>query len=323
MIGGRIHSSIALHSCRLQPYRTGADFARLACEVFFFLCLCVYVLREMNELRVYKLEYFKSFWNLVELTNIAMYLTILVYWSRFLLEDRFQYLEFSPTEYRDPGKVIELFTFTSAVAAVNVIIGCFTIFKYLQVNPKLSLLWVALSNAAVDILPFIMVFFLVTIGFTFAGHWLFGTRVAGFHTWGESFSTLLRSLTGEYDYESLQLADSAAAPAYTVGWIFIVTLVLINMFIAILTDAFELTKDRIRRIADFQDQAGEGFMLRTALLDSVEGIARQFAEKENVDPDRKVHTKKLKRVRKEVFQNPQLLFVRTLPTQMRRTHVCL
>ena len=88
------------------------------------------------------------------------------------------------------------------------------------------------------------IFVLITFAFTFAGHWLYGSRVFEFRTWNVAFGYLLRTLTEGIEYETLKNASPGATPLYVTAWIGIVTLVLLNMFIAILTDSYAFVQVR-------------------------------------------------------------------------------
>ena len=85
---------------------------------------------------------------------------------------------------------------------------------------------------------------LIAGAFTFAGNWLFGARVLHFHTVTSSFSYLVRSITEGIEYEPIKDAAPYTAPLFVVVWVGVMTLVLLNMFIAILSDSYAFIQVR-------------------------------------------------------------------------------
>merc|ERR1719230_1594143 len=53
-----------------------------------------------------------------------------------------------------------------------------------------------------------------------------------FHSWLRSFSTLMQSITGGLPYDEMK----QHAAIFTMAWILMVVMVLLNMFVAILTE---------------------------------------------------------------------------------------
>lgn len=117
----------------------------------------------------------------------------------------------------------------------------------------------------VDTLPFLVVFLLFTSGFSFAGHWLFGFMMEEFHTWPQSFSTLFQTMGGGLPFKDMKNFAPVGASIFTIFWIIIMTMVLINMFVAILTDAHqevtdENKKEDIKLTTKVGDSAKIGFI---------------------------------------------------------------
>lgn len=101
----------------------------------------------------------------------------------------------------------------------------------------------------VDTLPFITIFLMFTMGFSFAAHWCFGLRMEVFHSLDRSFSTLLTTILAGLPFEGMKIAEPFAAQVFLGAWVFVMVLVLINMFVAIIADAHGLTNEEIQREA--------------------------------------------------------------------------
>merc|ERR1719443_655954 len=123
-------------------------------------------------------------------------------------------------------------------AASNVVFAFMKIFKFLQMFPSCNALWRTLENSMPDIIPFVGAFLLFTTGFTFAAHWSFGLRMEEFHSLSRSFSSLMQSvLYGGLPFEEMRRVSPLMAFVFILMWIFVMALVLINMFVAFVTGA--------------------------------------------------------------------------------------
>ena len=138
--------------------------------------------------------------------------------------------------------------------ALNIFVCWFRLFKYTKINPRLNQLMEVISAAARNIMFFFFVYFIVTLGFTYAGWLSFGSNVFAFRSVGDTFMTLFRGVSeGELYYEETQRVSSSFATAYYVLYFVLVYFVLINMFIAIITSAYELVERNMK------DAGGQNF----------------------------------------------------------------
>ena len=85
---------------------------------------------------------------------------------------------------------------------------------------------------------FMLVFFIIFVGFSQAHCVLFHGRLESFRTIGETNYTLLRSLLGDFDFLSLQEAHSWLGPILFIIFIALAVFVVLNMLIAIISDAY-------------------------------------------------------------------------------------
>jgi len=102
----------------------------------------------------------------------------------------------------------------------------------------MSLLWATLSRASDDIIAFVFLFVIVFFGFVLMGHVLFGTDIYDFRTVFDALTSCFQMLLGNVDYDSMRNVNRVLAPIYFLLFVFLVFLTLVNMFIAILNDAY-------------------------------------------------------------------------------------
>jgi len=125
---------------------------------------------------------------------------------------------------------------------VNAVVTWLKILKYLNLFPHLSMLSITLRNAAYPAVSFSVMFGIVFCSCGQAFLLAFGPNLRDYSTFGKSIMSLFRALLGDFDYPSLEDADPVVGPILFTIFIFLVLFVLLNMFIAILTEAYEKAK---------------------------------------------------------------------------------
>lgn len=245
---GRFTPYVTIYGLRLEPYGTTWDLARLFVEIVFSMMLLHYIIQEIGEIRAapVKMKYFSSLWNIIEITNLFLYCVVLAFWFTYIMQDRRQFTRASVSQYRDMKPLAVHFNFLAKIAAFNVIFAFIKIFKYLQVYPSCSALWRTLALSMSDTIPFAFAFLLFTCGFTFAAHWCFGYRMKEFHSLSMSFSTLVQTMGGALPYDDMKRVSPVMAPVFLAMWIFVMGMVLINMFVAIISGAQAVLAEQVR-----------------------------------------------------------------------------
>lgn len=96
--------SFTFRTLKLIRYVTSFDHFVMACEGLFFLFLIYYTIEEIIEIKKHKLQYFKSFWNVLDIVVLILgYIAVLFHLYRTvvvgslledLLDDPNQYANF-------------------------------------------------------------------------------------------------------------------------------------------------------------------------------------------------------------------------------------
>eukprot|EP00746_Dinoflagellata_sp_MGD_P165182 gnl/MRDRNA2_/MRDRNA2_94304_c0_seq1.p1 gnl/MRDRNA2_/MRDRNA2_94304_c0~~gnl/MRDRNA2_/MRDRNA2_94304_c0_seq1.p1 ORF type:complete len:699 (+),score=125.40 gnl/MRDRNA2_/MRDRNA2_94304_c0_seq1:149-2245(+) len=246
--GGMFFPKVETMSARLNPYSNTTDYMRLLCEVIFAGMTVYYLWGEMQELKSSGLkEYLSSFWNIVELGNLSVFIIIMYKWTEYVGYDKSAFRRRDWSEFHDLYTPAALFNYSAHLGAANVVWAFLKVFKYLQLNSRFLLIWDVLGHSMTYILPFSVIIILIVFAFCFSGVWLFGQRIEAFHTWTLAQSYLLRSCIDGFEYEPMKDAQPSAAPLWAFGWTFMSTLILLNMFIAILSDSYVFVRERTQK----------------------------------------------------------------------------
>ena len=129
----------------------------------------------------------------------------------------------------------------------SVFLNWFKIVLFLCYMPTFGLLLDTLAHAAATLMGFMIVFVVVFIGFAQAHAMVFGQALQNYRTLGVTCYTLLRSLLGDFDFEAMYEQDSFMGPFLFTMYITLAILVILNMIIAIIADAYVDSKEAMKK----------------------------------------------------------------------------
>eukprot|EP01135_Chromosphaera_perkinsii_P004899 Nk52_evm4s304 gene=Nk52_evmTU4s304 len=249
--GGFIQTAV-FRTVRLLRYVNPVDYFIMFMEVVFVCFIAYYAVKEAKRMKKYKWKYFKSFWSWVEMVNICIAIVAVVFSLYRLIEvDRlltgilaepdkhsnFEDLAFWEVQYTN-------------MIAFNVFIGWVKLFKYVSFNPTMNQLSCTLKSSAKDIFGFAIMFFIIFFAYAQLGYLVFGSQLDDFKTFGDSVFTLFRIILGDFDFKAIQDANRVLGPIFFITYVFFVFFILINMFLAIITDAYAEVKERLSKEKD-------------------------------------------------------------------------
>nr|XP_045012353.1 polycystic kidney disease 2-like 1 protein isoform X2 [Jaculus jaculus] len=270
--GGAI-PSWQIRTVKLLRYVSNWDFFIAGCEVLFCIFIFYYVVEEILELRMHRLNYLGSIWNILDLVVILLSIMAVGFHIFRTLEVNrlmgkllqqpntyadFEFLAFWQTQYNNMN-------------AINLFFAWIKIFKYISFNKTMTQLSSTLARCAKDILGFAVMFFIVFFAYAQLGYLLFGTQVENFSTFIKCIFTQFRIILGDFDYNAINNANRILGPAYFVTYVFFVFFVLLNMFLAIINDTYSEVKEELAeqkdelQLSDLLKQSYKKTLLRLRL----------------------------------------------------------
>nr|XP_016852422.1 PREDICTED: polycystic kidney disease 2-like 1 protein [Anolis carolinensis] len=244
--GGAI-PSWQIRTVKLLRYVSTWDFFVVSCEIVFCVFIFYYVVEEMLELHIHRLQYFTSIWNILDIVVILLSIVAIGFHIFRTIEVNrlmgqllknpsiyadFEFLAFWQTQYNNMN-------------AVNLFFAWIKIFKYISFNKTMTQLSSTLARCAKDILGFAIMFFIVFFAYAQLGYLLFGTQVENFSTFVKCIFTQFRIILGDFDYNAIDNANRILGPIYFVTYVFFVFFVLLNMFLAIINDTYSEVKEEL------------------------------------------------------------------------------
>lgn len=173
---------------------------------------------------------------------------MIVFWVLHSLEDFDEFRTRHSTQFKDMYKFCVFWYLMGALAAGNAVLGCVLLFNGMRHLPCFVILWKVFAQAVKTTLYFSIVVILAIAIFSLGAMWCFGSRVQQLSRWYSAFGTLAYSLITSKDhfsvYEDMRDVSSTLAGIWTVVWIVISFLILINMCVALLTVPFVVISKR-------------------------------------------------------------------------------
>jgi hypothetical protein len=119
----------------------------------------------------------------------------------------------------------------------------FTVFKYLNVNPRMSMMWKTLEKASPDLAAFLVFFGIIFITFVASGYLMFGSQLESFRTFTKATFACFNMLLGDFQYDMMEReGNKFYAPLYFTLFMLLVTFILVNVFLAIVQDAYVIVQ---------------------------------------------------------------------------------
>ncbi|CAF0732509.1 unnamed protein product [Adineta steineri] len=285
-VGGVLTTS-TFNAVKLIRYVSTFDYFVLGCELFFVLFIIYYTIEEIIEIRNYKLSYFKSIMNCLDVIIICLsYVCIIFDIYRQAQVDSLlnQLLQDNSKQYDDFSFLCYWQYQFNIIISVTIFLAWIKVFKYISFNKTMTQLSETLAHCAKDISGFAIMFFIIFFAYAQLGYLTFGVQVEGFASFEYSVYTLFLIILGIFDFESLQQAHRVLGPLFFLTYVFFVFFVLLNMFLAIINDTYVEVKEELRNkknefeISDFV-RKGYGKMRErlTVKRDRIADIRRALA----------------------------------------------
>eukprot|EP00743_Colponemidia_sp_Colp-15_P005693 GILK01006121.1.p1 GENE.GILK01006121.1~~GILK01006121.1.p1 ORF type:complete len:936 (-),score=211.15 GILK01006121.1:87-2894(-) len=251
--GGKIVPRMTMNVFRLYTSWTTSDSVR---SFLFILCL-IYVIytfiRTFFDVRRMGFKvYFRQFWNLLELIIFVLLIVSVAYNALYTYtsESATYNISLSDTGYTDLKPLSDISEMIFLIDALLALFVLFKVFKYFQFSNYMTLIWDSLFVAFWTLAAYFFIFTTIFVAYVMLGHYMFGDRISGLDTISKSFSTLFKMILGSFDYQALSDINPYMAPIFFYSFMMLVIFVLLNVFLAIVNDTYQVIKKRGRRGKD-------------------------------------------------------------------------
>jgi len=118
-------------------------------------------------------------------------------------------------------------------------------------------------------LVFVIILIVIFLAFGIGGFLVFSSNVSDYRTFSFSIINLFRYTVTEMDYDALNQANVTAGTIYYMTWTLLMLLILVNVFIAILSDGFAEAQEE-------KTQSQEESVLPLLFMKSMPNVIRKM-----------------------------------------------
>uniref|UniRef100_A0A7S2SC68 PDZ domain-containing protein n=1 Tax=Mucochytrium quahogii TaxID=96639 RepID=A0A7S2SC68_9STRA len=253
MAGGGFFVYWRMYPVVLNPLGSFYDGLRLAGQIIFLIWSAILTLQQF--VMLYKhpwalLHIFTSLWAFAELMNnlLSLIVVMLIIYAEYgffgstFTQKLTGATPINGDDFFDIFDKARFLSYVSYLACFNLAFACLKVFKYLRHVSRMTIMWDALSTALPEIVALAIAFIILNTAFVLIGHLLFGTWVHSFHSITQSYSTLFRSIVGDFNYVDIQKAEPNLAGIYYALVLFFQFFTLLNMFIAVVSETYAAVK---------------------------------------------------------------------------------
>ncbi|XP_031338128.1 polycystic kidney disease 2-like 2 protein [Photinus pyralis] len=254
--GGVIPSTM-FRSVKLIHFLRLMDFVVATCQVLVAVYLGFLGFLTSKEYKLMENKYFLNPWSYI---NLFMILTALGMYSSALA--RMLLFNFASKKLHSTDNYVNLESASLAQVIQDGFAGgliffvYMKLFKYLRVSKIMGQLNLTFTKCLPEIISFGLIFAIIFAAFGIFAHLAFGNKIAEYHNVGVSMFTLMRTVLGDFDYAQLQAANQYVAPVFYLVYVFVIIIIILNMFLALINDTYADVNTQTlyasKRITDYE-----------------------------------------------------------------------
>lgn len=242
---GAVIPHTSIQTIRLYDFTDSYMFFVITINVLFVLFILFFAYREAKNIYKNGIQaYMKEFWSCVEAGIVVLtFAAIALYVYRLLTvrnvldivrQAPFRFKSFQFASYWD-----ETYTF---ILAFIVLLANIKLNKLLRFNKRFSLLSSTLKYAYYPLVMFSVIWGIIFMAFTLVASLVFGPALWNYRSIPASLTSLLSLMLGRTAFFEMRDTNRILGPMFFFIFMFIMSFVLINMFLSIVVDSFMVVK---------------------------------------------------------------------------------
>jgi len=227
-----------VHEIGLYPYALKSEIPEIILDVILIAMYIFLVIREIIELIRERGNYLDDVWNIIDLTNYALFLIVLI--LRIILYITLSGIHFNSQidQFNDLENVVFLDRVQKDFSGALLIIAWGLLLKYLRIVYSVGILMRIVKRQIFNVLNFLVVYVVFIVGFGAAFNITLSDSVYSFRSWPASILSLFRVITGDGTWDSIIQSSEYFSLALYVAHAIIGVILLLNLLIAMLNDSY-------------------------------------------------------------------------------------
>jgi len=188
------------------------------------------------------LAYFKDIWNVIELIVLVVFFTAVSARVSLLLSLYPDPMIFE-TVFIDYYSISLQYAMSFNLESVCVLAIFAKMFKYAQLSPQTSLLWLVLTRSGLDIFFFIGMLLTLIFAFGMMAVQIMGPSLEDYNSIMNSILYLILIILGQFDLPAMIQASEMLGFTFFILYIMVMFFILMNIFLAILGEAYSVERE--------------------------------------------------------------------------------
>ncbi|XP_071328687.1 polycystin-1-like protein 2 [Trachinotus anak] len=229
-----------LQTVRLYQSTGGFHIFVMAAEIIYFLFILYYMFLQGKLMKQQRCNYFRSKWNLLELTIILLsWSAMAIFIKRTLLGNRdMTYYHNNKHQFASFYETATADSVLQSLIAFVVLLATIKLWHLLRLNPKMNMITATLQRAWTDISGFLLIILILFIAYAFVCNLIYGWKLSSYKTLADSLITIINLQIGMFNYDEVFDYNLLLGGLLFGSCIVIMTFVLLNLLISVILAAF-------------------------------------------------------------------------------------
>ena len=244
-----------IYPVRLYRYYGPNLLAIMVLEITLMTFLLYFAYREFKKWRREGRLYWKQPWNYMELLVLAScFSTIGLYFARMVATNySIGLMRDDPTRFVSFHYAAALDEWSTFTLGMAVFLSFLKTLRLLRFNRRMSFMSKTLKICIKPLASFFIVYLVVFLAYATFGFLVFGKVAYDYNTFQSSMANVLGMTLGAFNFYALVEAHSILGPTFFVTFTFVVNFILINVFVAIISEALAtVTSDAAHQSNDHE-----------------------------------------------------------------------
>ncbi|ESN99578.1 hypothetical protein HELRODRAFT_84161, partial [Helobdella robusta] len=214
-------------------------------QVIYVGFVIYFLVHIINLMRKQKREYFRSFWNWLELlTAIMSIVTIAMYGMKMI----FGSTAMDVLKETGSGDYVNFVTIGlwaetyGIVLAIVVFLATLKFINMLKFNRRLSMLTETIKFSVKDMKTFVITFFIYLLAFGQLGYLLFSSKLVTYKSFSSVIETLFQFFIGSFTFSDYPTAQPILGPIFFFLFVWVIIYGMQSMFLVIIVEAFQAVR---------------------------------------------------------------------------------
>ncbi|XP_063356334.1 polycystin-1-like protein 2 [Pelmatolapia mariae] len=237
---GAFQLNSEMQSVHLYLPGDGLYICIMTAEIIYMLFILYYMFNQGKLMKQQRWLYFKSKWNLLELSIILLsWSAVAAFIQRTLITNRdiayYQNHNDKFVSFYQTGTSESLFQY---LMAFLVLLATFKLWHLLRLNPKMNMITAALQRAWTSISGLLLIIVIMLLAYSIACNVIYGWNLSSYKTFMDALMTLIGLQIGIFNYDEVLASNPVLGGLLIGSCIVFLTFVVLNLLLSVILVAF-------------------------------------------------------------------------------------